>query len=110
MFKKTNKNVTGNVTGNVTRQTSQAAHNSPSSVTSNINKGNNSKSFFVIPGMIIMYLDYIFPREWGKKKNTSGSARRWKDRDILAPYYSAAFYAIVFFVLIFMFGGLLFQK
>ncbi len=47
------------------------------------------------PGLAILYLNYIFPKEWGSKKNSVGSARRWNQRKVLAPVISVSLYVIV---------------
>ena len=51
------------------------------------------------PGLFILYVMYIFPHEWGKKRNVVGTNRQWQQRHVLAPIYSILFYICIFFFL-----------
>jgi|GEM_PF-2709145 hypothetical protein len=50
------------------------------------------------PGYVALFFNYYWPTEWGNKRNTAGSARRWQAREWLAPVYSLLFYGAVLFV------------
>ncbi|MEI6882071.1 MAG: hypothetical protein WCK82_12180 [Bacteroidota bacterium] len=52
------------------------------------------------PGYAILYIAYLFPKEWGKKRNVAQSGRQWKHRDVLAPIYSVIFYLVLIFLII----------
>jgi hypothetical protein len=52
------------------------------------------------PGYAILYISYLFPKEWGKKRSVAQSGRQWKHRDILAPIYSLIFYFFLLFLII----------
>lgn len=57
------------------------------------------------PGTFILYVGYIFPKEWGKKRNTTGTGRRWNERHVLAPIYSAIFYLVIIGLVALYFGS-----
>lgn len=41
-------------------------------------------------GYVMLWLQFISPFEWGKKRNVSKTGREWKNRHILAPVYTLA--------------------
>lgn len=59
------------------------------------------------PGLFILYVLYIFPHEWGKKRNVVGTNRQWQQRHVLAPIYSILFYICIFFFLFFFLFSIL---
>ncbi|MGC6476413.1 MAG: hypothetical protein ACON41_07215 [Parvibaculales bacterium] len=53
-----------------------------------------------LPGYALMALSYFFPTEWGKRRNTSTTARQWNKKHFFAPLYS-----LVIYLMIFILGG-----
>lgn len=52
------------------------------------------------PGYAILYISYLFPNEWGKKRSVAQSGRQWKHRHVLAPIFSIIFYFFLLFLII----------
>jgi hypothetical protein len=52
------------------------------------------------PGYAILYISYVFPKEWGKQRSVVQSGRQWKHRDTLAPIYSVIFYVLLLCLII----------
>lgn len=47
---------------------------------------------YCLPGILILWVRFISPTEWGKKRNVSRTARRWRNRRIFSPLISTAIY------------------
>jgi hypothetical protein len=56
---------------------------------------------FCAPGTLIVSVNYLFPKEWGKDRNVAKSARDYRNVGVMAPIYSIVFYI----GLILMFSG-----
>ena len=51
------------------------------------------------PGYVILWLNYFFPTEWGKKRNVARSGRSFRNKHVMAPIYAAGFYFTVLIIL-----------
>jgi hypothetical protein len=58
------------------------------------------KYIVFFPGYLLLWACYVSPREWGKQRNVTKTARQWKHRDLLAPVYSIAIYIIIIILVI----------
>ncbi len=60
--------------------------------------GNGLWNIYCAPGYLVLWVLYLFPTEWGMKRNTVQTGRQWKARGILAPLISTAIYIALIFV------------
>jgi hypothetical protein len=43
---------------------------------------------YCLPGHILIWYNFFFPKEWGKKRNVATSGRAFRSKGVMAPIYS----------------------
>ena len=51
-------------------------------------------------GYLLLYIDYFYPTEWGKKRNTSITARRLRAKHLWGPVNALVIWFLLFAFLI----------
>ena len=52
-----------------------------------------------LPGYVIIWFNFFFPTEWGKKRNVARSGRAYRNKHVMAPIYAAGFYFIMLMII-----------
>ena len=53
---------------------------------------------FCAPGYAILWFNYFFPSEWGKKRNVARFGRSYRNKHVMAPIYAVGFYFMLLLI------------
>lgn len=51
---------------------------------------------YCLPGHIIIWFNFFFPKEWGNKRNVAISGRAFRSKGVMAPIYSFFLWILIF--------------
>ena len=50
-------------------------------------------------GYALLWLQYYWPKEWGKERNVAKTGRQWRNRHVMAPIYTIGTLLFIFIIL-----------